>query len=171
MTTATSAQAVPRSWVALAAVFLAIAAAAGVYLGVSRSLGAHDLPSDSDTLSAVPNVTNAKPLASDPLADDAHIRAIARDEAMAVLKTAARPKPVAPKAEDDADPSATDSTAALNAAAAAGAASPRPAPPRVIYPSTGADPSSTRPVLITPRSSPRAPTTTNPYPPNLSSQY
>jgi hypothetical protein len=118
MSTATETNSVPKGWVMLAAIGLIVAAIAGTYLGVERSLGAHDLPSDTDTLSAVPNVTNAKPLA-DTAADDARMRALVHEEVAAALKAAkpAAPKPAA-KTDDDSSTSASDATASLNAAAA-----------------------------------------------------
>ena len=142
---------VPRRWVTLAALALALTAIVGTALGVSRSLGAHDLPSDSGELAPVPNTTLAKALPADTVFDESRIRAIAREEAQAALvRTAPKPK-AAPKpdTDDDASDSADAPVVTL--------ATPKTSALTPVKPT----------VTTSTRSSSAAPGTSNPYPPGL----
>ena len=142
---------VPRGWVTLAAIALALAAIVGTGLGVSRSLGAKDLPSDTGDLAPVPNTTLAKALPADSVFDESRIRAIAREEAQAALvHTAPKPK-AAPK--DDVEPDAADSPDAATAT--------------LSIPKTPAFTTVKPTVATSSRSNPATSTTSNPYPPGL----
>lgn len=142
---------VPRGWVTLAAIALALAAIVGTGLGVSRSIGARDTLADAGELAPVPNTTLAKALPADSVFDESRIRAIAREEAQAALVHSA-PKPkAAPK--DDADTDASDGPDAPTATLSI------PKTPTL---------TTVKPTITTsPRSTPSTSTTTNPYPPGL----
>jgi hypothetical protein len=94
----------PRTVVTGAGIVVAAAAAAGLYIGVSRSMSGAINGDEISPLSASTPIVNAKPInAQTAPMDEATIRRIAREEAQALIA----PKPSAPPAPKKAAPDAT----------------------------------------------------------------
>jgi hypothetical protein len=126
--------AMPKQTVFAAAGVMILAAAIGVYIGVSRSLASPTGLADEAgvIVPAVTPVASAKPILTPaPTMDEAEVRKLAREEAQAVLvKSSARKA-----AEDD---SADDSTPEqLTPVAPALPPAPAPAHPTTSSPTPG----------------------------------
>jgi hypothetical protein len=123
-------QSMPKQTVVAAGGVLILAAAVGIYLGVSRSLTASVGGAD-DSATIVPAVTpvaSAKPiLTPTPTMDEAEVRRLAREEAQALLS-----KPPAKKAlvdaDDDAESNKGEDLTPVTPSAAPSAIKPSSAP-------------------------------------------
>jgi hypothetical protein len=94
----------PRNVVTGAGIVVAVAAAAGLYLGVNRSISAAINGDEISPLSPSTPIVNAKPIAAQttPM-DEANIRRIAREEAQALIAPKPAAAPTAKKAAMAAD--------------------------------------------------------------------
>jgi hypothetical protein len=119
----------PEPIVFSAGAVVVLAAAAGLYLGVSRSLTA---PAGAEEIAVLPAATapiaNAKAITTPtPTLDEDTVRKLAREEAQAVM--AARVAPKRPAASDDDDDGDDDGSSNTTTTATVPLAPARPATP------------------------------------------